>query len=342
MKPWSLYTRWTPERDARLRQLYPAVGATEAARQLGATRAAVRSRVIALGIRGDYKRPRFWTADKDAVLRARYKFGAVKALAAELGCSASAIKQRARKLGLSSGRSYSREEVATVGRLWGTSTALEIAELLYGDPERWKRVWCIAARYLGLRKWPSWPAEVIERFRRLHAEGLCDRVIAKRMADVVHRGDRGRDQIKQLRQRFGLELNKDHEHRRRGVRRHLRTLGLDNPADLRSRAHRQYAERYGLPADLAVRQVQILLTLTSGPMALPEIQEHCGIKSMMLNRRKVNGVPVPGKTGTYISNLVERGLICWVATGHIRGGRRRYMLTAQAMDILAAAGKEAS
>ena len=336
-QPWSHYTRWTPERDAELRQLYPEVGATEAARRLGATRNAVKSRVLVLGIRGTFNRPRFWSPEKDAVLRERYKVGAVRALAADLGCSESAIKQRAIKLGLRSGRNYTEHELSTVAALYLTKTLREIAEILWGNADRWQRVFKIAER-LKLRKWPSWPAAVLERFRALHARGLSDRQITERMRDVVHPGERGLNQVRSMRKRLSIPPNADPESGRRGSRKQMATMGLDHPTQLRAHAHRRFAAQYGLPEELRPRQVQIILCLISGPLTTAEIMRRCDMRSMTLNRRRLHGTPIPGGTTTYLSDLAERGLATWIATTQGPKNSRQWMLTGYAMELLGQQG----
>src|SRR5947209_4433806 len=118
--------------------------------------------------------------------------------AVERGKTPSAIKQLATRLGLDSGRYYTPEELQVVRELYKSHSAGAIAERLYGDARRLNRVRKIAET-LGLFKWPRWPAEVLERVRACHAEGLHDRQIAERMADVFAAGAKGRLAVKEIR-----------------------------------------------------------------------------------------------------------------------------------------------
>jgi hypothetical protein len=276
-----------------------------------------------------------WTPAEDALLRERYGKVRTRDLAAELGRTHLATKQKAMKLGLCARRAHAAEEITVVRELYPQHTAAEIAERLYGTAERVNRVIKIVEK-LGLRKWCYWPQEVLDRVRALHAEGLLDRQIAGLMADTFQSGDEGRGQVRQIRDRLGLPANRRSSHavaaRRRGLTEQLRTLGLENPNDLRKRAHRQFAERYGLPPDLRPVQVRMILALVNGPLTLAELKEAIGA-------RPESGL-LHNESGTsYQANLIRRGLVASIPTGiagAVKGPRVRYMLTAACLDLLAA------
>jgi hypothetical protein len=50
----------------------------------------------------------------------------------------------------------------------------------------------------------KWDTTVIDRVRALNAEGLNDGEIARRMPDVLHAGDNGRQQVRGIRVSLGL------------------------------------------------------------------------------------------------------------------------------------------
>jgi hypothetical protein len=277
----------------------------------------------------------YWTPDEESLLRERYGKARTRDLAAALGRSMLAVKQKAMKLGLDAGRAHTDEEIDAVRSLYADRTAIEIAERLYGTAEKVNRVNRLVVK-LGLKKWPSWPDDVLDRVRALHAEGLTDSGIAGRMAGVFAAGVAGRLQVRHVRLRLGLPANRGTEAyraaRRAGVRRQHATLGIDNPNDLRRRAHRRFAERYNLPPDLRPAQVRMVLALTGGPLTLPELKAAIGV-------RPGAGLLHNAARTTYQADLCNRGLLARIPTGiggSARGPRVRYVLTVAALDMLAA------
>lgn len=251
-----------------------------------------------------------WTEDQMALLAEQWGEVPAREVAARLGRSYQAVKQKAMKLGLDAGRSHTPEEVETVRALYRTHTAVEIAEQLYGTVERVNRVLKIVEK-LGLRKWRYWSPEVLQRVRALHAEGLLDIQIAREMPDVFAPGDSGRLQVRNIRLRLGLTI----------------------PNDLRKRAHRRFAARYGLSEDLKPVQVKIVLALLRGPLTLPEIKAALGV-------RPESGLALNGANTTYQADLCRRGLVVRTPTGiggSTPGPRFRYLLTVACLDLLAAA-----
>lgn len=259
-------------------------------------------------------------------------------LAAAVGRTVGALKQKARKLGLVASRAYTADEERMVRELYASHTADQIAVALYGTDAKILRVRKLVEK-LGLRKWPQWSSDVLDRVRALHAKGLTDSQIARRMGREFRDGDDGRLQVRHIRLRLNLPANVDTKPacaaRRRAVRRQFQTLGLSNPNELRQRAHRRFAAQYGLPEDLRPAQVRMVLALLEGPLTLPQLKEAIGARAdsgLIHNERKT----------TYQADLVGRGLAARVPNGvggRTKGPRALYMLTAACLDLLASAPK---
>lgn len=183
-----------------------------------------------------------------------------------------------------------------------------------------------------------WGAAVFARFRRLHAEGLPDRVIGETLGMTT-------DQAKAIRrERLKLPCNPDRESKRRGVQKQLKTLGLTSPVQLRTRAFRRFAERRGWPPDLRPREVQILEVLAAGPLTRRQLAEALGLRAIgARNALKSSSGAKPGageyKT-TYLSELMGRGLVTYQnrsePTGRQGHGRLPglYWLTPAALDVM--------
>lgn len=125
----------------------------EIARALGRPLASVRAWLKRHGL---WRRSsRCWTTKQDAVLRAGW--GQVR--------TREIVRQRAGKLGLDAGRYYTDEEKELVRQLYPTHTAAQISERIHGTVHSASAIYRLAFA-LGLRKWPSWPPEVIARVRR--------------------------------------------------------------------------------------------------------------------------------------------------------------------------------
>lgn len=94
-------TKWTPERDAYLREHYPAERTIEIARYLKVSEGSVRNRAHVLGIEKDRSREKMvWTPEKVAYLEEHYPTGKLVEIAKHLECRAPSVKWKARKLGL--------------------------------------------------------------------------------------------------------------------------------------------------------------------------------------------------------------------------------------------------
>lgn len=198
------------------------------------------------------------------------------------------------------------------------------------------------ARNLGLSKGLQRinPKEVA-KIPKLHAEGLTDQEIADRT------GIQRRYVSELRRDKFNLPVNDEAVliARRRGVKSQLKTLGLDSPAQLRTRAFRLYAIENGWPEDLRPREVQILNVLAvHGPMTREQISAKIGMRGRLsspANGRLPLYLTGRGRGGSYTAMLTRRGLICYVhqsrPTGRQGHGRvpGLYMLTATAIEMLA-------
>ena len=120
MKPW------TPQDEARLRELYPDHSQRECASLFGRTPKAISSRAKLLKLRRN-RSYRLWTPAEDAILRAEYANGETHALAERLKRNMTMVYQRAKKIGLLKSAEY-------------------IAELLQIEAVRLRRVG-VASRY---------------------------------------------------------------------------------------------------------------------------------------------------------------------------------------------------
>lgn len=329
--------RWPAADVEAVRRDYPRIGAVALAARLGRSNKAVRLKAREIGV----KPPPAWTEEMDQALIAGYGFTTTRELAARVGKTYLATKQRAKKLGLDAGRAVTDAERGTVRRLYPIRTAKQIAVELYGDGSRKtvSRVEKIAAS-LGLRKLRFWPADVLDRVKALHAEGYTHCQIRDRMADVFAPGVIGRGQVRHIHLRFGLSPNLDTPHAREasltGVRNQLRTLGISHVTQLRTHCHRRLAERYGLPDDLKQVQVRMVLALAErGALTKTELVAACGL-------RPGHGLLCNSAGTTYQADLIARGLVVSVPTGiagAVKGPRCRYLLTAHALGLLAAAGE---
>jgi hypothetical protein len=375
---------WTPERDARLRELYPRLGPRQVAELLGLTFHSVKARIDELGLRGNRTRPRVWTSERDAQLRTTYLADGLMAATKELQMTRSAVKNRIRQLGLKRPRWFWTEDedaflrahycrdmrvaaiarhlgrgVAAVGRrariigvqserFWTPeqiervrtdyaargATLLAIELLGSADALNVRSIYHLAFR-LGVTVPLRHPNSVYNRVKELHGQGYTDARIAKALADYFP-GRNDRERVTAIRRRLNLPKNRPDT--RAGVANQLKTLGVSSPAMLRVLAHRRVAERYGLPADLRLRQVQIILALVQGPKTKPELAAELGITAWVCNRPRANSTrPDPGHTGTYLSDLCERGLVAWVPLPRspgCTGPHRRYALTPLALSLL--------
>lgn len=327
---------WTAGLDARLRASFAGGGVAAAHAALPhLTRAAVKNRAQQLGLRHP---ERFWTPDEDAYLREHYgRSGHTAAACARvLGRGVPATQRRVGKLGLLSERTWTAGEREAVRSGYAARGAAALARELLGadDDVSLKAVRHLAFK-LGVTTPARHPSHVRARVRELHGRGLNDRQIAAEMADYFT-GRNAREAVTAVRRRLGLPKQK--QDGAALVAKQLAAVGAAHPMELKARAHRAFAARYGLPEGLTVRQVQIVLALAVGPRTKPELQSELGLTSWALNRPKPgSGRPDPGVSGSYLSDLERRGLAVSVRLRTHRGARRRYALTPLALTLLSQA-----
>ncbi len=241
-------------------------------------------------------------------------------------------------------RFWTPAEDARLRELYPTHTADECAAILC----RPARAVYHRAKRIGLDKHPHWPAEVVERARRLNAAGCPDRVIAEQMADAFAPGLAGQYQVKSLRQTHDWPHNYDREGKRRAVERQRQTLGVKDGGELRALGYRRYAARCGWPDDLPPRAVQILNVLANhGPKTGAQLAALIGVRT---KRNSVHGgavnLPCSANSalcdghGTYTGLLIARGLVVGLrrsgGPGSGKRGARRpdlYTLTPHAVRV---------
>ncbi len=334
---------WTEAEDACLRERYATGDIVALAASLDRTIESLRKRAQALKL----QTWRYWTeAD---LARVRESWGKVKtrALAAELGRTPNAVKQQATKMGLDAGRRYSAEELQLIRELYPTRSAAEIAERIFGTGQAALAIFRMAYK-LGLEKFPHWGPEVLERVRQLHAEGLTDADIARRMPDVFT-GDDPRSQAMHVRRvRLKLSANAEavKEAGRRAVKKQFATLGISSGGELRALSYRKYAAANGWPEDCRPREVQILNVLAARgvPMSKREIAEAIGMPTDTTFRSGKRRILLAGNGpgGTYTASLLRRGLLCRLARAGVVSGRGKgrsvdlYVLGPAALSLLEA------
>lgn len=234
---------------------------------------------------------------------------------------------------------WTPEEDALLRRHYSEHPASWIAERIFGTPHATKAVYHRAV-LLGLRKWPHHPPELIEAVRHLHAEGLHDRDIARRLG-------RDRDQVHAIRYaRLKLPANAAAvaAAARQAVRTQYERLGIRSAGELRALSYRRYAVENGWPADLRPRAVQILNLLSAAgvPLSRRQIADGIGMRWKGSRRSLASNDP----EGSYLAHLAARGLVTRLvcAGPHPGPGKGRnidlYQLGPEAITILAQKAKE--
>lgn len=281
-------------------------------------------------------RNRPWTPAEVARLREAYGRVRTCDLAAELHRSENAVGQHAGKLQLKSGRFWTAEEDATLRRLRPTHTLGQLAAVLG------RSYTSVSQRIIKLdlpRYWPSYK-HVYADIRALHAEGLTDADIARRLG-IDRRSISG---IRQLRLKLPVNVEAVKAAGRRAVESQRRTLGIRHGGDLRRYGYAKFARARGWPDHFPPRAVQILevLAVAGRPLSRWEIAERIGWNVARSLRDKVHGqrhllsAPVAG--GSYTAFLLREGLV-WYQLQCRSSGRRGigrppglYALSAKALD----------
>lgn len=327
--------RWTAEMDAADRRVYAAGGLRAVVAALGVTRSAAKNRARKLGLRRPARR---WTAAEDAAIRTDYASGRATAseIAHRLGRGLAATRRRIARLGVSCGRTYTPAEIEAVRTRYAADGAKALAAELLGSatPENVWRMYRLAER-LGVTVPTRHPEWVYDRVRELHARGFNDRQIAGELKDYFP-GRNDRERVTAIRRRMGLPAIGQTPEQLREIGRRTRAAQIAAGVNPRDQAFAKFAAKYGLPADLPPRGVEIILALAGGPKTRADLETATGANPSSL----WNAVGT-----TYLSGLADRGLVASAklpGAAH-RGPRRLYFLTAEAMDRLAgASGSEAA
>lgn len=188
------------------------------------------------------------------------------------------------------------------------------------------------------RKAPEhYTPQMVDQIRSLHAEGLTDAEISRR----IGKDRRTISDIRASKLRLPVNIAAVKEAGRRAVASQMKTLGIRHGGDLRRLAFAKFARRNGWPDDLRPREVQILNVLAErGPQTKVELADAIGMRSD--GRNSKHGGPKSlhgnGPGGTYTASLIRRGLV--YRQSHWRGGRAMlaqlpstYMLTPLAVII---------
>lgn len=276
---------------------------------------------------------RRWTTRDDERLRALYGQLPARAIGAVLRRGTCAVQRRASILGLASGRHYSAEEKALIRRDYPTTDGVELAKRLGRSATSLHRC---AAR-LGIRKLPRVAPELLDRVRELHAEGLHDMDISRRL------GMNRRTVTYLRRKRLGLSPNQAAilEAMRRGIKAQRATLGIRTSGELRTVANRRFAESRGWPGYLRPRHVQILELLAIAGKSLTKraIAKAIGTSPDADLRASRHVLKGNGRS-SLLGDLANFGLVLRLRRAHRRPGAGKgttcdlYTLTPAAIEIV--------
>lgn len=229
-------------------------------------------------------------------------------------------------------RDYTDAERATIHQHYHSATGTELAAML-GRPVH--SIHQAAAR-MGLSKQPRMPADTLEQVRTLYARGLTD-------ADIARQIGLARRTVTYLRRkRLGLPINAGAvlAARRRAQKAQLASLGIPNPAHLRRISYQRLATERGWPAELGMRDVQVLeaLAVAGKPMTKRAIAAQIGLEipESMRSRKILKG----RSKNSILATLAGMGLVLRLKRQHRVTGKGRgyscdlYTLSPQAIDII--------
>lgn len=354
------HRRWTAKEDRVLRRRYPREGAAAVAEVLGRSRAAVKMRVVRLGLRTDRGK---WKAAEIAYLRAHYGRERTRTIAARLGRTAGQVCQAAKRLGLSrpGPRRWTRRETAYLRRhlreplaalaatLRRTEKAIKSRCKVLGLARTDRHVWsrqdlrALRRRY-GREPAPQIAAELGISVQKVRAaagrigltrtrprmtrriEAAIRRGNAAGRSDVEIAGPLGmkRQTVGAWRRRLGLPHQAHSDRQRRRVaattRRRVAEAGCGSLAELKAVVIAARGRRLGWPEDLRWRAVQVLETLW--------------LLGPMTRRRLADEIGMPWKgqrqslhsndpEGSYLAHLMARGLVVHLGRCVPRDGRGR-------------------
>jgi len=257
-----------------------------------------------------------WMAVDDRLLRRHYATANLRELADRLGRTYVAMRCRANKIGLKTHRkqAWTEAEKAFLRANYGPGkmTARQCAEALG------RTLAMVFNRVFILRL--NWhhrtviDAAFLRRVKRLHASGLTDAEIARKVGCERH-------VLNRVRQQLGLAVNAEgvrRIHRANNARQRI-TLGIKNPVELWLRAHQRYAREHGWPEDLGPRAVQILDALYAlGPRTRLQLAVDIGLPRarrgeldrISLNQMFMDNGAVGRGANSYFGTLAAMGLVC--------------------------------
>lgn len=225
-------------------------------------------------------------------------------------------------------RGWSEADDAALRALYGTMPAAEVGQRLRRTEDATNQ----RAVRIGLTEGAAAKRERCRQVRQqvvqLHAAGLCDSEIARRLGSQ-------QSTIRKHRVSLGLPVLAEAVRATRSDRLRAkatqRLAAGEPPLIVRRRAaHRRMARRHGWPADLPGRCVQILNVLAQvGPRTKRQLAEAIGMRSVGHKLLQCRTRGSAGETRSYTTILVDRGLIAVIAVVG-RGRTHLYGLTPQA------------
>jgi len=246
--------------------------------------------------------PRPWKPHEEAFVREHAGKLSHAQIGLRLGRTAKSITSWCKSHRVSSGRRFwTPVEDEIIRQRIRKLSARTIGESIDRTPRSiWQR-----ARTLGL----SIPQRIrapgfVEFLRAKHALGWSDAQIAAEW------GRTDRHAVAHLRRKLGLPSVLHSEHQRRRVaektRRQIAQAGLPSIGHLRVEAFRRFARESGWPAELQMRETQILNALWDhGPQTKRELAARVG--APWKGSKKTLCGNLPG--GSYLATLIRRGLV---------------------------------
>lgn len=182
------------------------------------------------------------------------------------------------------------------------------------------------------RKWRKSDDLKPEEIRAMAESGMTDPQIAaklKRHIATIHR----------FRMTHGIPpaYNTNNLPLAEKLKRAVALLGRQDKTVLARKLNRAKRNaRYGLPPEMATKEVKILLALCDGPMDMEQLKEKMGLRSKY--RSQAFGTSSPGVRGTALSNLCRNGWVFQIPSSGKKGGLAVYMLTSKTIDAFLLAG----